>query len=304
MVDRGEDWRSAARGELLGLRSRPRGWGYRKGASPAVEPTCLACLGLLATRRPAGPESRDEAAAIVADAADWLADVQRPDGSLGAAGASSGPGWPTPLGLLLWRACGGREGPRRRGVEWLLREQGESWTSTTHASPVLGHDPRIVGWPWVDGTHSWLEPTATAVLALRAAGLGAHPRCVEGLRLILDRAIEAGGWNYGNKSAFGNALRPQPAPTGLALLALARQNARTAIVDRAIRYLQEVLPGIRACSSLGWGLLGLRAWDSAPAEADRWLAEAFQHASGRPDAAPKLALLLLAGGDHGTDLFE
>jgi hypothetical protein len=162
----------------------------------------------------------------------------------------------------------------------------------------------LVGWPWVDGTHSWLEPTATAVLALRVVGLGSHPRSVEGLRLIRDRAIDSGGWNYGNKSAFGHALRPQPAPTGMCLLALPREDARTEAVDRAIRYLHETLPGIRACASLGWGLLGLRAWNAAPVEADRWLAEAFQHASGRPDAAPKLALLLLAGGEHGSELFE
>ena len=304
MVDRGEDWRSAARRELLGLRGRQRGWGYRKGAALAVEPTCLACLGLLATRGGDDSESAAEAKAAVEGSGDWLATIQRPDGSLGVAGSTSGPGWPTPLGLLVWRAAGGREDARRRGVEWLLREEGEHATPSSGAAPILGHDMTLVGWPWVDGTHSWLEPTATAVLALRAAGLGAHPRCVEGLRLIRDRAIDAGGWNYGNKAAFGRALRPQPGPSGIALLALASQDPRAGIVDRAIRYLHETLPGIRACASLGWGLLGLRAWDAAPVEADRWLAEAFQHASGRPDAASKLALLLLAGGDHGTRLFE
>lgn len=304
MVDRSEDWRSAARRELLGLRGRHRGWGYRKGAAPAVEPTCLACLGLLATPGVDDSESEDEAKAAVAGSADWLAAIQRPDGSLGITGASSGPGWPTPLGLLLWHAAGGREDARRRGIEWLLREKGEHSAPKSGAAPILGHDMTLVGWPWVDGTHSWLEPTATAVLALRAAGLGAHPRCVEGLRLIRDRAIDAGGWNYGNKAVFGHALRPQPGPTGVALLALAGQDARTEIVDRAIRYLNETLPGIRACASLGWGLLGLRAWNAAPVEADNWLAEAFHHASGRPDAAPKLALLLLAGGDHGTRLFD
>jgi hypothetical protein len=89
----------------------------------------------------------------------------------------------------------------------------------------------------------------------------------------------------------------------MALLALAGEDARTGIVDRAILYLHANLPVIRACASLGWGLLGLRAWDAAPVEADRWLAEAFRHASGRPDAAPKLALLLLAGGDRGIASF-
>lgn len=303
MVDRGEGWRSAARRELLKLRSGQRGWGYRKGSTPGVEPTCLAGLGLLATRGVSGLESKD-ASAVIADSADWLAAIQRPDGSLGVAGTGSGPGWTTPLALLFWRAAGVCEGPRRLGIEWLLQEKGEPSPSASGAEHVLGHDRMLVGWPWVEGTHSWLEPTATAVLALRANELGAHPRCVEGLRLIRDRAIDAGGWNYGNKAAFGNALRPQPAPTGLALLALAHEGGRTEVVDRALHYLHETLPGIRASSSLGWGLLGLRAWNSAPVEADRWLAEAFDNTSGRADAAPKLALLLLAGGDHGTTLFE
>jgi hypothetical protein len=244
------------------------------------------------------------AAEAVAGAADWLTEIQRPDGSLGVDGSSAGPGWPTPLGLLLWQAVGGREGPCRRGVEWLLQEKGKSLPRASGLDDVLGHDPTLVGWPWVEGTHSWLEPSATAVLALRRAGMGAHPRVVEGLGLIRDRAIESGGWNYGNKSAFGHALRPQPAPTGLALLALARLDSRTRIVDRAIHYLEEALPNIRASASLGWGLLGLRAWKSTPSEADRWLAEAFDHATGRPDAAPRLALLLLAGGDDALKLFE
>ena len=225
MVDRGEGWRSAARRALLGLRGRQRGWGYRKGATPAVEPTCLACLGLLATRGRDDSGSDDEAAAAVAGSADWLATIQRPDGSLGITGASSGPGWPTPLGLLLWQAAGGREDARRRGVEWLLREKGEPAPSTSGSDHILAHDMTLVGWPWVEGTHSWLEPTATAVLALRAAGLATHPRCIEGLRLICDRAIDAGGWNYGNKAAFGRALRPQPGPTGMALLALRRHES-------------------------------------------------------------------------------
>jgi hypothetical protein len=64
------------------------------------------------------------------------------------------------------------------------------------------------------------------------------------------------------------------------------------------------LPAVRASSSLGWGLLGLRAWQGEPVEAGRWLAEAHERAAGRPDAAPKLALLLLAGGEHATEFFE
>jgi len=75
-------------------------------------------------------------------------------------------------------------------------------------------------------------------------------------------------------------------------------------VDRAIRSLTATLPGVRAASSLGWGLLGLRAWGVEPEGAERWLAEAYRHALGRPDAAPRLALLLLAAGGRALSLFR
>lgn len=314
-MDRSEDWREGARGELLRLRGRATAWGYRSGAAPGVEPTALACLGLLASRDAAGSRSGARstggsdgagagAGAAIAACADWLVTIQGPDGSLGLSESLATPGWATSLGLLLWQATAGHEASRRRGVEWLLRQEGERIPHARDPDRIVGHDTMLVGWPWVGGTHSWLEPTALAVLALRRAGLAGHPRVVEGSRLIRDRAIVTGGWNYGNTSAFGHPLRPQPGPTGLALLALSRRDGRTAAVGRAIDYLSETLPGVRASASLGWGLLGLRAWGRAPDAAGRWLAEAYRRASGRPDAAPKLALLLLAGGDDAIELFE
>jgi hypothetical protein len=309
MGDPGEGWRRAARSELLRLRGRATAWGYRRAAAPGVEPTALACLALLASRDAGVPrthaeESSGGEAAVIAACAGWLATLQRADGSLGLSEARSTPGWTTPLGLLLWQAVGGHEVQRRRGEGWLLGQEGEPMSPSDDPDHIVGHDTMLVGWPWVGGTHSWLEPTAMAVLALRRAGLGEHPRVVEGVHLIHDRAIVTGGWNYGNKSAFGHPLRPQPGPTGLALLALANRDGRTAIVEAAIRYLHETLPGVRASASLGWGLLGLRAWRREPAGAEGWLAEAHRRATGRPDAAPKLALLLLAGGNHALQLFE
>jgi hypothetical protein len=302
-------WRASARGELLRLRGRATAWGYRQGASPGVEPTVLACLALLATcgaegggTDAAGPPG--DARAVGAACAGWLASIQGTDGALGLSGSQPTPGWTTPFGLLLWQAVGGHEGPRRRGRQWLVRQEGERIPPGDGSDRIVGHDTMLVGWPWVEGTHSWLEPTAMTLLALRREGLGEHPRVVEGYRLIRDRAIDTGGWNCGNKATFGRALRPLPAPTGLALLALAHRDDRTEVVSRAIRYLHDTLPDVRASASLGWGLLGLRAWQCVPAEADRWLAEAYERATGRPDAAPKLALLLLAGGDHALQLFE
>jgi hypothetical protein len=315
MGERGGNWREEARHELLELRGPELAWGYLARGAAAVEPTVLACLGLLATRDPAGSgtDSRPGLAAqaptdgpvrVIAACSAWLAKIQRPDGALGLSPTQPVPGWTTPLGLLLWQAVGSYEAQRRRAVKWLLSQEGERMSPADDPDHIVGHDTTLAGWPWVAGTHSWLEPTVLAVLALRRAGSGTNPRVVEGYRLIRDRAIITGGWNYGNKAAFGHPLRPQPAPTGLALLALAGRDERTPIVASAIGYLHETLPTVRASASLGWGLLGLRAWASAPDQADRWLAEAYRRATGRPDAAAKLSLLLMAGGEHALELFR
>ena len=263
-----EDWTASAREELRGLQVGATGWAYRRGATPSVEPSALACLGLLAVRPDAGAGA-DRAAAR--SGADWLAAIQRP------------------------AHC-------RRAADWLLRQKGDAYPRSIDPDHIVGHDTSLIGWPWVAATHSWVEPTVMAILALGREGYRDHPRVLEGVRLIHDRALPAGGWNYGNKSAFGHALRPQPGPTGLALLALARRRSRSEMIERAIAYLNATLPGVRAPASLGWGLLGLRAWDSLPAEAGRWLADSFAGATGRPDAAPRLASLLLAAGQAALDL--
>src|SRR5206468_3617360 len=152
----------------------------------------------------------------------------------------------------------------------------------------------ISGWPWVADTASWLEPTALAVLALRREGFAQHPRVRDGLRLIRDRAIASGGWNYGNNVVYGHSLRPHPAPTGLALLALAGVDTRTAAVTRALRFLQQTLPNIRAVPSLCWGLLGLRAWGERPTWSTDLLAEVANQTFRGPAPPPRLAGLLLA----------
>ena len=118
-----------------------------------------------------------------------------------------------------------------------------------------------------------------------------------GVVVILDRALERGGWNCGNRSVFGTELRPQPAPTGLALLALAAKGERAKAVGPAVAYLHATLGGLRAAVSVGWAVLGLRAQNALPLEAENWLEEAHARCSGKPDAALGLALLLLASSE-------
>jgi hypothetical protein len=293
------EWSRAARRELLALRGTSAAWSYRNGSKPAVESTALAGLGLLASTDASRAQDPDS---VTRPAADWLASIQNADGSLGIAAEQPSPRWTTPYALLLWNALTGFEKPRRGAVAWLLREKGRAIPPESDSDHIVGHDTSLIGWPWVSDTHSWLEPTAMAVLALGREGYGDHGRVREGVRLILDRALPDGGWNYGNKAVFGTPLRPQPAPTGLALLALAQAEAASSVVARGIRYLLEILPNTRAPAAIGWGLLGLRSWNRAPAEASVWLAEAYRQAAGRPDAAPRISLLLLAGGDASLAL--
>jgi hypothetical protein len=155
----------------------------------------------------------------------------------------------------------------------------------------------------VDNTHSWLEPTALAVLALRRAGKGSAARTRDGQSLIRDRAIRTGGWNYGNSAIFGADLRPQPAPTGLALLALVgAEDVDSPLVKLGCDYLEAILPGTHAAQSLCFGTLALAAWQRRPGEADQWLIAARQSAARRSNAVSQLAYLLLAAGSRALEL--
>ena len=285
----GPDWRDGDRRRLLDLRRAAGAWGYRATTATAVEPTALAGLALLGTD--------PEASAV---AAGRLATVRGRDGALGVTDGGAKPGWPTPYASLLWAAVGGHEADRAAALGWLLATEGAP-IPLAERGP-LGHDTTLIGWPWVAGTHSWVEPTALALLALGREGKLDHPRARAGVAVLCDRAIPTGGWNLGNPVVFGTALRPLPGPTGLALLALAQIGGPpAAAVAPAIRYLRSALAGTLARASLGWGLLGLRAWGAAPGAAESWLGRASARAAGRPANVPGLALLLLAGGPRSLD---
>lgn len=200
--------------------------------------------------------------------------------------------WPTaPAILALARDSAFREA-YGRAVAFLLAAAGETWPFDPDAP--MGHDTSLRGWSWVDGTHSWVEPTALALLALRGAGKSAHPRYVEGFGLLLNRQLPSGGWNYGNTIGFGQELRPTVDATGLALTAL-RGATAAEDVERSLTYLRARVASVHAPFSLAWALLGLSAWDARPADAAERIRESLKRqevTSEHPTSA--LALLLLA----------
>ena len=260
---------------------------YHAGGENASEPTALAALALLAHGRGEAAQTR----------LDWLADLQSPDGSVGIDAKQSTPGWPTGLAVLAWQAA--QDSPARsdryaaaleRGVHWMLQMQGV----VIERGDWSGHDTSLRGWSWVEGTHSWLEPTAMNLLALEHTGHGAHPRAQEAGRMLHDRLLPGGGCNYGNTVVFGQELRAHLQPSGMCLLALSGCSERTPRIETSVGYLQRELNDRTTTDSLCYALLGLAAWQRAAAGADRWLSTAAQRVLTRDAASYKLALLALA----------
>lgn len=287
--------------------------GYGTDQQAASEPTALAALALQAHGRSAVEGLRQ----LVA----W----QREDGSVVTREGLDSPGWPASLAILAWKHSGDAQfhGPIDAALHWLLETRGE----TADPQPTFGHDPRLAGWPWVVGTHSWSEPTALALLALRASGWASHPRAIEADRLLRDRLLPAGGCNYGNTRVLGQMTLPLLQPTGVVLTALAGSRTgwqdhelemdqgrpivqRTGQAAAAAERLERTLAyargavGIRTgVASLCWGLLGLAAFGEFPANAEHWLQTGARRTlQGRRRSPLRLALLALAAKGEDAPL--
>jgi hypothetical protein len=178
--------------------------------------------------------------------------------------------WPTALALLAWHDSEEHDKPRSKALRFLLDTTGLHWSQKADGSG--SHDPSIKGWPWIANTHSWVEPTALAMIALRTEGLVDHQRFGDATRMLLDRQLPQGGWNYGNTIVFGKTLRPTLLSTGMALDALAK-NVDQREVKSSLAYLKKALPHIRSPQTLGWGVLGIQSWEERPSETLSWIEE-------------------------------
>src|SRR5439155_8385998 len=125
-----------------------------------------------------------------------------------------------------------------------------------HALEIHDIDLSLMGWPWGKNNFPWVEPTAWACLALRRAGFGDHPRVQEGLRLLIDRAFDDGGINYGNRTVLGRRTDPIPGPTALMLLAL-QGHGDEPRVAAAVRYLLRQAATNDDLEHLCWAKLAL-----------------------------------------------
>jgi hypothetical protein len=256
--------------------------GYRRQASAYSEPTALAALALQS-------HGRIQAAS---KAALWLAGCQRNDGSLGLSASEHQPSWPTGLAVLAWRSLGADWSDNvERALEWIIRVQGDTFENSEN---LVGHDTQIPGWSWVRGTHSWVEPTALNIAALKACDYSDHERSVDGIRMLRDRLLSAGGCNYGNTVVLGQSLKPHVMPTGLTLLALANEPDLDGRIGTAVDYLRESISHRVTTASLSYALLGLAAQGIVSQEAHSALATAVQRTNQHHGSPPHLSLALLA----------
>jgi hypothetical protein len=187
---------SVARNLFFRHRNADGGFGPQPGQPSEPEPTALAAMAL------ADPE-----------AAAWLAAAQRPDGAFGFdVGRHTND---SATGLCALAVGPGSE--RERALDYLESAQ----ALRVESSAAVPIDPSAVGWGWVGGTASWVEPTARALWALRVAR-PTSSRIADAVALLKDRGSVGGGWNYGNREVLGEELPPYAQTTAAALIGLRR----------------------------------------------------------------------------------
>jgi squalene cyclase len=231
------------------------GWSFGNSLQPGVEPTCLAILALAA-----------ESSAVPDRSMRLLLSLQRPEGSWPAFAGDRDGSWTTALTALTLSRMETDPRPLEKAISWLLDTKGREahwlWRWRFKTVDTQAHiDPDKYGWPWIPGTNSWVIPTAFAVIALKQftacnRSKAADRRIRTGVAMLLDRACVGGGWNAGNRIAFGMPLTPHVEATAVALMAL-QGEPKTPLITRGVEWLRGQAENLRAVSSLGWSILSL-----------------------------------------------
>lgn len=271
---------------LLARRNPDGGWGYRPGRRSLVEPTGLGLLALTA-----GGEKSDAAAGL-----DFLRSCRKGSGAVGIDPSDPEGSWMAYAAILAFDALGAADESRRL-AEWALAMEDASGRFTADEISSIAmtyrYDAAIPGWPWTPGTTAWVEPTAQFMIALIRAGISPeHERLKSGVRLLVDRRVRSGGWNFGNPYSQTQELEASPMSTALALAALgaAGYPGDRPAVREGLRYLDGALAGDVSTVSLAWAGLALKCYP--------------HDAPGRPDPVARLSALQAGNGGFRDNLFE
>lgn len=281
---------------LASLVAPDGGWGYQPGQPVHLEPTCLAVLALAA--------DREKYAGLVENGLRAIEANRAADGSYRLARGRPQAAWPTALVLFTEHALGRAADRLTAAADRLLAIESRVLKMDDEVADMkIDIDLALHGWPWAEANFAWVEPTSWACLALRAVGRGNHPRVLEGMKLLIDRAFDSGGVNYGNRVVLGRSTEPIPGPTAVMLLALQGVDDQPR-VDAAKGYLRVHAAKTTDLEHLAWAKIALsvHADDSATRdflpELDTRIAGALSEEVHRTDglgAGPyRLALAALA----------
>ena len=301
-VDRAEVVAGLTR-TLRSARNADGGWAYFVGKSSRLEPTCWAILSLLDSGAEFPLHELDASLTLLSR---W----QQRDGLL-----SDTPGAPQNLafnGLAALVISLARErhpaaAPGLQQLEARLLDSIRTETGVQYRQ-VEGQrqDNRLRGWPWIDRTFSWLEPTAWCLLALkRSKRTPADPRVDsridEAERCVLDRCCLSGGWNFGTSNTLGKELHPYVPTTALGLLAL-QDRRETPEVIRSLRWLREHEASEPSATGLSMALVAARVFGQPGESLDARLQELVATTKGLGNlATTALALYALTSSVHGTE---
>ena len=275
------------------------GWGYAPGHSPQLEPSCLGLLALSLEPTRYAKEIELTRQFIEQNAAT--------DGSYRLLKGRDEAIWPTSLVLFVKAALG--EAHLDKTASYLLGMRGRP-PESPEAGEMHDIDLNLIGWPWAEKNFSWVEPTSWACLALRFVGQGNHPRVQEGIKMLVDRAMDTGGVNYGNRLILGKMTDPIPGPTALMLLAL--QGETHPRIDSAVGYLIEQI-NTDDIEHLCWAKIALDCYRHVPnvnealtkLDAHIFAAEEKRRQTGwlKPNCY-RQALMILALGVEQRNFFE
>jgi hypothetical protein len=243
---------------LLRVRNADGGWGYQPGKSSRLEPTCWATLALGSTLAPRVLEQWPSVDGLL---------LERRGGTPNYAFQG--------LALIVLRALHLEHSAANRTLlAALQRVKGDALPAST----INRQDNSLQAWSWIDGTFSWVEPTAWCLLALKQwsavpGAVGDRDRIVVAERMLADRCCAEGGWNYGNANMLGQELKPFVPTTALTLLSLQDRRSLPA-VGRSVAFLEREGTSERSGTALALALMALRAYGRVtPAVRDALVAQ-------------------------------
>lgn len=271
---------------LRRTRNADGGWGYYAGKSSRLEPTCWALMAL---------READPVVLRTWPAVDGLL-LERHGGTPNYAFHG--------IALIAMLALGVEHRVGNAALlEGIQRVKGVALEPSAHNR----QDNSLQAWSWIEGTFSWVEPTAWCLLAVKkwngVSGVRIDTRRVrEAEALLIDRCCDTGGWNHGNSNVFGKQLRAYVPTTAAGLFALQDRPGEPAFT-RSLDYLTREADSERSGGALALALLALSTL-RRPTEAVRGALLQQLPESAAFENAYTLALMHLALQPDAADVFR